>query len=164
MALPGTQGCLYTADGLEHGENAIPSTRVEDHAAQLAKRAGKLARHDFGKMWADISGSGSMAVICWGSTAGAMDEAVHQARRAGMELRAIALRLLFPPQVEKMTAALEGASRLLVVENSFSGQFLRYLRAHFDLPAEVKSLRHAGPKPISAAEIFKALTDREQEA
>ncbi len=164
MALPGTQGCLYTADGLEHGENAIPSTRVEDHAAQLAKRAAKLALHDFGDLWADVSGSGSMAVICWGSTAGAMDEAVRQARRAGMELRAIALRLLMPPQVEKMAAALEGASRLLVVENSFSGQFLRYLRAHFDLPAKVRSLRHAGPRPISAAEIFKALTDWQQEA
>ena len=164
MALPGTQGCLYTADGLEHGENAIPSTRVEDHAAQLAKRAAKLALHDFGDLWADVSGSGSMAVICWGSTAGAMDEAVRQARRAGMELRAIALRLLMPPQVEKMAAALEGASRLLVVENSFSGQFLRYLRAHFDLPAKVRSLRHAGPRPISAAEIFKALADWQQEA
>ncbi len=164
MALPGTQGCLYTADGLEHGENAIPSTRVEDHAAQLAKRAAKLARHDFGDLWADISGCGQTAVICWGSSAGAMDEAVRQARRAGMELRAIALRLLSPPQVEKMAAALEGVSRLLVVENSFSGQFLRYLRAHFELPAKVRPLRHPGPKPISAAEILEALADWEQEA
>jgi 2-oxoglutarate/2-oxoacid ferredoxin oxidoreductase subunit alpha len=35
MALPGTAGVTYTADGLEHGERGTPSSQGSDHLAQL---------------------------------------------------------------------------------------------------------------------------------
>ena len=44
MALPGTPGCQYTADGLTHTERGIPTSSAADHAAQLDKRRDKLAR------------------------------------------------------------------------------------------------------------------------
>jgi len=53
--------------------------------------------------------------------------------------------------------ALEGVKRVLVVEQNHSGQFLRYLRAEYDLPGEVKSLRRPGPLPFRPAEIQQAL-------
>ncbi len=159
MALPGAAGCQYTADGLEHGENAVPSTRVEDHAAQLAKRARKLADHDYGDMWAEVSGTGALAVITWGSSAGAVAEAVREAEAGGLAARAIAMRLLSPPQPDKLAEALKGADTLLVVENSFSGQFLDYLKAHFELPGRVLCLCHPGPRPITAREVLHAMKE-----
>ena len=157
MALPGARGCMYTADGLEHGENAIPSTRAEDHAAQLAKRLGKLTGYDYGGAWADIEGEGETAIITWGSTAGAAREAARRLRAAGTPVKIIVMRLLFPAQRRKLAAALKGVRTLVVAENSFSGQFARYLRAWHDLPASVALCAHAGPKPISAAEIIRAV-------
>ena len=56
MALPGTPGLAYTADGLEHNERGIPSSGAADHRAQLAKRSRKLTAHDYGGQWADIEG------------------------------------------------------------------------------------------------------------
>jgi 2-oxoglutarate ferredoxin oxidoreductase subunit alpha len=47
--------------------------------------------------------------------------------------------------------------RGLVLEQNHSGQFLRYLRAEYDLPGEVKSLRRPGPLPFRPAEIHEAL-------
>ena len=43
MAIPGTAGATYTADGLEHNERGTPSSQAADHAAQMDKRARKLA-------------------------------------------------------------------------------------------------------------------------
>ena len=159
MALPGAPGCMYTADGLEHDERAVPSTRVEDHAAQLEKRWRKLADFDYGDAWADISGEGPLAVITWGSTAGAVEEAAREAEEAGAQVRMIVLRLLSPPQTKKLEAALKGVETLLVVENSFSGQFERYLRSFFELPEDVRSFRHPGPRPVTAREILEAIRE-----
>src|SRR6185369_6062233 len=35
MAIPGTPGCRYTADGLEHNETGTPSSQAADHLAQM---------------------------------------------------------------------------------------------------------------------------------
>ena len=43
MAIPGTPGVVYTADGLEHAEGGTPSSNARDHDLQLDKRARKLA-------------------------------------------------------------------------------------------------------------------------
>ena len=63
-----------------------------------------------------------------------------------------------PAQPEKLKKALAGVKRVLVVEQSHSGQFLRYLRAEYELPAQVKSLRRPGPLPFRPAEIAAALS------
>jgi 2-oxoglutarate/2-oxoacid ferredoxin oxidoreductase subunit alpha len=70
MAIPGTPGLAYTADGLEHNERGIPSSGAADHRAQLAKRERKLAAHDYGGKWADLEGEGGLAVITFGSCTG----------------------------------------------------------------------------------------------
>jgi 2-oxoglutarate ferredoxin oxidoreductase subunit alpha len=43
MAIPGTAGCTYTADGLEHNERGTPSSQAADHLAQMDKRARKVS-------------------------------------------------------------------------------------------------------------------------
>ena len=67
MAIPGTPGVVYTADGLEHGEGGIPSSQARDHRIQLDKRERKLLNHDYGRWWADIDGEGDAAIITFGS-------------------------------------------------------------------------------------------------
>ena len=48
MAIPGTAGLAYTADGLEHAERGTPSSQAADHFAQLDKRRRKLEAWDYG--------------------------------------------------------------------------------------------------------------------
>ena len=48
MAIPGTPGNVYTADGLEHSESGVPSSQAGDHKLQLDKRERKLALYDYG--------------------------------------------------------------------------------------------------------------------
>ncbi len=155
MAIPGTAGATYTADGLEHNERGTPSSQAADHAAQMDKRARKLAQLDPGEAWASIEGAGETAVLTFGSCTGPAREAI---RRLGGGVKLVSLRLLAPAQPARLAKLLEGVKRVLVVEQNHSGQFLRYLRAEYALPGEVHSLRRAGPLPFRPAEIERALS------
>jgi 2-oxoglutarate ferredoxin oxidoreductase subunit alpha len=153
MSLPGMAGGRYTAEGLEHNEAGIPSVRAGDHLQQLNKRRDKLTRFDYGEYWADIQGAGSTAIITWGAPTGAAWEQLACSGKFDGGLRLIALRLLAPEQPERMAAALDGVSRLLVVEHSHGGQFYKYLRSCYDLPDDTRLFCRPGPLPILAAEI-----------
>jgi len=157
MPVPGTPGCQYTADGLEHSETGTPSSQAADHAAQLDKRLRKLTVYDYGPAWATIEGEGDIAVITWGSCTGAAREAVERARAAGVHARLVAPRLLYPIRPEAMAEALAGVRKILVVEQSHLGQFARYLRGEYDLPARPEVLHRAGPLPIRPGEIHARL-------
>jgi 2-oxoglutarate ferredoxin oxidoreductase subunit alpha len=159
MAVPGTPGVTYTADGLEHTEAAVPSSNSRDHQLQLDKRERKLARFDYGDAWADIDGDGDAAVITFGSTSAAVREAVARARAEGVHVRLIAMRLLAPAQPEKLAKALEGVRHVMVVEQNHGGQFLRYLRGHFDLPAKPVGYHRPGPLPLRPGEVHKAIAE-----
>jgi 2-oxoglutarate ferredoxin oxidoreductase subunit alpha len=158
MALPGTPGCQYTADGLEHATTGTPSSQASDHQSQMDKRLRKLTQYDYGDAWADLEGEGTTAVLTWGSCTGAVREAVRRLSADGRKVRVISLRLLFPLQPEKFAAALAGVERVLIVEQSHSGQFMRYLRAHYDLP-KMKTFHRPGPLNMSPAEIVQQLID-----
>ncbi len=158
MAIPGTPGITYTADGLEHNERGTPSSQATDHAKQLAKRARKLDNHDYGGQWADIEGEGEIAVLTFGSTTFAAREAIERARRDGVNAKLVSVRLLAPAQPARLRAALEGVRKVLVVEQNFGGQFHKYLRAEYDIAADVRSFRHPGPLPIRPDEVYRELT------
>jgi 2-oxoglutarate ferredoxin oxidoreductase subunit alpha len=158
MAIPGTPGTAYTADGLEHNERGLPSSQSGDHIRQLDKRAKKLADFNYGERWADIEGEGDLAVVTFGSCTGAAREALARAAAEGIKARLVSMRLLSPSQPERLAKALAGAKQVLVIEQNHTGQLYRYLRAEYDLPGTVKSFRHAGPLPMRPDEIHQQIT------
>jgi len=160
MPLPGTPGGQYTADGLEHSAGAKPSGLVEDHVAQLDKRARKIAEFDYGQHWADMEGEGELAVLTWGSTTSTVREAIGRLPSGlSAKLKFISLRLLLPAQPRKMADALKGVERLMVIEQNHSGQLYRFLRAEYDLPADVVSLHRPGPSVFRPGEIADRIRD-----
>ncbi len=159
MAIPGTRGGQYTADGLTHSARGTPTSGAADHRAQLDKRRDKLDHFNFGDHWATVEGAGDLAVLTWGSVTSTAREAIGRAAADGIDACLIAPRLLLPTQPERLAAALNGIKRILVVEQTHGGQFHRYLRAHYDLPAPVRVFNRPGPLPITAGEIHRAITE-----
>ena len=160
MAIPGTPGGQYTADGLEHNERGTPSSQANDHHTQLDKRNRKLEAFDYGDLWAEIEGEADaeIGIITWGSTSAPVREALARARASGIKTRLVAMRLLAPARPAQLAAALKGVKKLLVVEQSHSGQFLGYIKAHYDLPVAPESLRHPGPLAIRPSEVCDVLS------
>lgn len=159
MAIPGTPGVVYTADGLEHTEAGIPSSQSRDHRTQLDKRERKLRAHDYGRWWADIEGEGDAAVLTFGSATAAVREAVERAAERGTKLRVVAMRLLAPAQPAQLARALDGVSKVLVVEQNHGAQFYRYLRSMYDLPGKPESFSRPGPLPLRPGELADALLE-----
>ncbi len=159
MAIPGTPGVVYTADGLEHTEGAIPSSGSRDHTIQLDKRERKLIRHDYGSRWADVEGNAALAVITFGSASGPVREAVQRAAAQGVAVRLIVLRLIAPLQDEAVALALKGVQRVMVIEQNHQAQLLRYLRGMADLPGKPASFHKPGPLPLRPAEVCAAICE-----
>jgi 2-oxoglutarate ferredoxin oxidoreductase subunit alpha len=161
MAIPGTAGVAYTADGLEHGERGSPSSQAADHFAQLDKRRRKLESWDYGDGWADLEGDplAPLAIVTFGSCTGPVREALARAAAEGIAARLVSLRLLAPLPAARLAAALDGASRVLVIEQNHSAQLYKYLRGECDLPARAGSLHRAGALQFHPDEIHRHLLE-----
>jgi 2-oxoglutarate ferredoxin oxidoreductase subunit alpha len=153
MAIPGTPGCLYTADGLEHSVEGHPSSRAIDHRQQLEKRYSKLAGFDYGEDWAVRQGEGDLCLVTWGSSSGVVEEAAQRLRAAGTAIQTLAIRLLSPLPIDLLSTALRGIKQVVVVEQNQHGQLFHYLNSFRLLSAGARVLAHSGPLPIRPAEV-----------
>ena len=158
-ASPGDENQRFTADGLEHNEKGTPSAKQSDHQLQLNKRASKLIDFDFGQDWAVTGGSGSVALISFGSSSAPVAEAAAILAERGVAARVISLRLLAPLQTQALTEALLGCEQLVVVEQNHSGQLFHYLRGHMDFKQQVHSYALAGPVPLSPENIAQQVME-----
>ncbi len=161
MAIPGQPGGQYTADGLTHTERGSPSSARVDQHEQMVKRRSKIEGFDFGDHWGVSEGDAASdtVILTWGSLTGAGREAMDLLSEQGVSVRMVALRQVSPFPAAALQAALKGARRVLVVEQSFSGQFYRHVRAHIDLPYEIKQLNREGPFVIGPDEIATQIID-----
>jgi len=159
MALPGTPGAAYTAEGLEHNQFGHPSTQTNFHEEQLAKRRRKVEGFDYGDAWAMTAGDpeADIVVLTWGSATEPAREAIERAGADGIRARLVAARLIAPVPVDKLAAALASARHLVIVEQNHSGQYHHLLRAHMDLPGTVHPVHRPGPLPLRPHEILDYL-------
>ena len=51
-----------------------------------------------------------------------------------------------------------GVTKALIVEQNHGGQFAKFLKGHYALPATVETLHRPGPLPIRPVEILSAVT------
>ena len=94
-----------------------------------------------------------------GSLTGAAREALDILAEEGNSAKLISLRQILPFPADALLAALKGARRILFVEQSHAGQFHRYVRAHIDLPDQIKQLHREGPDVIGPDEIASWISD-----
>lgn len=153
MPQPGTPSGQWVAEGLTHNESGIPVGGASMHAAQLNKRAKKLAGFDPGSLWGDVWGEGDTAIIAFGSSIGPAQEAAQRLTAVGRSTRVVGLRVLSPLPIKSLAAALDGAKRVVVLEQNHGAQLYQHLLAHKALPADAESIARPGPLPFRPAEI-----------
>src|SRR5436309_2408254 len=164
-ARPGREGLIYvsgTDDHDEHGilisdEHTNPAIRRKMHEKRMRKIDGVRARLQppvlEGRAEAEVT------LIGWGSTWSVIREAAEQLNRAGVATNQIHFKYLHPFHGAEASAILKKCKRTIVVENSFSGQFARHLRAESGLTADHVLTRYDGEpfEPAYIVERVKAL-------
>lgn len=158
MTAPGMPGGMYQTNGLEHDESGRPSSMFETHERMNAKRYRKLDA--IAKKYPLFERFGvadpELGILCWGSSAGPVREALERMNVMGAGIAAFVPRILAPLPLQALNAFLYSCARVLIVEASFAGQFHRYLRSLVDLPRDTRVLSRSGGKAFTVAEIIEA--------
>jgi 2-oxoglutarate ferredoxin oxidoreductase subunit alpha len=124
-AVPGQEGFLFSATGLEHTENGIPDYSPANHMKLTEKRHRKIqgALHDLLPP-REFSPGGNLdvGVIAWGSTFGSVLEAVTRAQKQGLKVGAMKVTTLFPYHSELIREFMSRCKEILIPELNYSGQ------------------------------------------
>jgi hypothetical protein len=137
----------------EHTNAAI---RRKMHEKRMKKMDGVLARL---KAPALEGPSGAeVTLVGWGSTASVIQEAAEQLCAAGLSTNRLHFKYLLPFHGREARTLLEGCRQTIVVENNFSGQFARHLRAETGFRVDHVLTRYDGEpfEPRYIAERVKS--------
>ncbi|MEN8158924.1 MAG: 2-oxoacid:acceptor oxidoreductase subunit alpha [Myxococcota bacterium] len=157
-AVPGTPGLEHRIGGLETEERTgNVSYRPSNHEAMTAQRAEKVERiaNELPPVEVNGASSGSLLVIGWGGTYGAITSAVNDARAEGRDVSSLHLRHLnpFPANLGEVLARFD---RVLVAELN-GGQLWRLIRGEFAIPAE--RLAKVEGQPFKVGEVRAVIED-----
>ena len=156
--LPLEGAALVATDADEHDEAGHMVEDAETRTAMMLKRLRKLEglRKEMAQPRAYGPAQAEMTLIGWGSTYGALKEAVDLATRDGLEVNLVHLNEIWPFPAEAMTQALRGSERSLVVENNATAQMAHLLRAEAGHRATGNILKFDG-RPFTPAHIVRQL-------
>lgn len=162
-ALPGTENAIYVAATDEHDEEGVVISDVFTNPVirkkMMEKRMRKLdylkfpAPKCFGPQEADIT------LIGWGATEGVIREAVELLGREGIRANQLQFKYLNPFPTEAVSKVLEKVKTSFIVENNFSGQFARFLRAETGYKSDGLILKYDG-EPFEPLHIVREVKEK----
>ena len=131
MAIPGRDDYPYVATGLEHDEHAHIDQTPAGHTVMSDKRARKIALAAEEPGWTEEYGDpvAEVGIICWGSTAGPVREAVELLAERGIRVKALWTRMVWPLRLREIRAFLAGCRVCIVPELNHTGQYANMLKS-----------------------------------
>ena len=157
-AVPGTPGLEHRIGGLEKADvSGNVSYDAENHMRMVAYRAEKIERiaNDIPDVEVVGEPEGSLLVVGWGSTYGAILSAVQRAQASGMPVSCAHLRYLnpFPPNLGDVLSRFD---RVLIPELNL-GQLRMLIRARYLVDAV--GLNKVSGRPLLIREIEEKIAE-----
>ena len=153
-AIPGTPGLMHRIGGIE--KDAVTghiSYDAANHHRMTKLRAAKIdgiANDIPPQAVATGEDSGKLAVVGWGSTYGAIDQAVRRSVKDGLSVSHIHIRHIWPFPAN-LSELLSRFDQVIVPEMN-NGQLVNVLRAKYLLPAESITQISGQPFKVSTLE------------
>ena len=160
--LPGTTGQVLYADSDEHTEEGHITESADVRRDMVNKRLGKLAglKNEMSPPRIFPDERAGSYVVSWGSTLGAVEEAVGRLRATeGLDIGFIHFSEVYPLGEDAIPPALREKAEFIAVENNATGQFARLLRMETGLNIEKRILKFDG-RPFSGEKLARAIAKR----
>jgi len=158
----GTENAIFWNTGDEHTEEGHISEDPENRIKMMDKRMKKLdvalekiAEDDKAACY-DFDSNSNGVVISWGSTKGAILEALEKLSEEGKKLRFIQIRLLHPFPTETVKKFLMDTKLVIDVEMNYSSQLGSLVQQNTGRKIDNRIVKYNG-RPISSTEIYIAL-------
>jgi 2-oxoglutarate ferredoxin oxidoreductase subunit alpha len=163
-AVPGVPGHLYVAATDEHDQDGVLLSDIYTDPVRRKMMVDKRVRK-MNTVLAHLPpplftgpADAEVTLVGWGSTWGVLTEAVERLNAAGVKTNYLHIRCLLPFQVREVQKMLGHSRRIIVVENSQSGQFARHLRAETGIAANGHIRKYDG-EPFEPKHIVAGVQD-----
>jgi len=161
IAVPGHPGFEYIAPGLEHNERGAPNYTPKVHTEMQKKRFRKLdvlaeKLENENDDYYEVKGA-KILIVAWGSTYGAVREAIEKAEMNGIKVSHYHPRILNPLPKRKIRNIIGNYEKVIVVEQNYNGQFANILRTFVDY--NPIKLNNYGGIPFTSEEIYNKIIE-----
>jgi 2-oxoglutarate ferredoxin oxidoreductase subunit alpha len=159
-SIPGMEGYIFKATGLEHSEQGIPDYSPENHIRMSEKRHRKLqeALKELPPPESFlVDGNMDLGVISWGSTFGAAIEAVKKARDEGRKVCALKITSIYPYHADRIREFVGRCREVLIPELNYEGQMANLI-GHLH-KKDVYRLNRVGGEPFTAKAILEKIRE-----
>jgi 2-oxoglutarate ferredoxin oxidoreductase subunit alpha len=157
-AFPGLGKALVVTDCDEHDEQGHLTEDAEERTQQVQKRLRKLfsLKQEIGTPWQYGPKKAETTLIGWGSTYGAIHEAVDMLRKEDVSVNMLHLNELWPFPAEAVADAVSKAHSSYVIESNATGQLARLIKAETGHDISGLILKYDG-RPFTPAYIAEAV-------
>ena len=162
ISAPGQIGGEYVAESAEHDARGRVKVGGETHSEMTAKRYRKLetAERELADDPLNVlefpDRQATLAVIGWGSTQGAIHEAILQLKRS-THVKWLQCKLLNPLPKKRIANFLKGADTIVVPELNHTSQFSNLLRMTFAI--DLIPLTKTEGLPFRPGEILRKIEE-----
>ena len=141
-ALPGLEGYVHVVATDEHDEDSVlisdEFTNPHKRRKMVEKRGRKFQTVAKEVEPPELEGpeDAEVTLVGWGSTYGVIKEAVAQLKEQGVTANQLPIKWIVPFHGDAVVDILSRCKQVIVVENSYSGQFYRYMRSETGLSVD----------------------------
>lgn len=128
--IPGVKGGIHHVTGVEHNEEGKPSEAAENRRQQMEKRMRKTSNLLIEKPVEldEQHEEADILFIGFISSKGAIQEGAERLNAQGIKVNTMQIRQLHPMPKDVIQAAIDKASRVIVVEHNYQGQLSNILK------------------------------------
>lgn len=159
-SIPGQEGFIYRASGYEQDEYGRVSEDPKNHTDMTDKRARKLETALKELPAPPIYGpkNAAISIISWGSTKGAILEAIEILGKEGLKVNFMQIQFIQPLHKEKIKKFMQNAFMSLIIEGNQSGQLSQIIK-HETMQAPNYEILKYDSRPITQIEIINAIKE-----
>lgn len=153
--LPGTKGGIHHVTGVEHDETGKPSEATGNRRTQMDKRMRKLQQVRFeNPVYVNAPHEeADVLLVGFNSTRGALEEVQEKLNSEGVKVNHAHIKLIHPFPSEEMSAQMDKAKKVIVVENNATGQLANIMKMNIGGHAKTKSILKYDGTPFLPREL-----------
>jgi 2-oxoglutarate ferredoxin oxidoreductase subunit alpha len=153
--IPGMKYGIHHVTGVEHDETGKPSESAANRIAQMDKRFRKIENIKFDTPVYQNAphDEADLLIVGFGSTRGAIEEAVARLEKDGIKVNHAHVRLIHPFPIDELLPLVKSAKRIAVVEQNATGQLANIIKMNVGFGEKVNKIVKYDGNPFLPNEI-----------
>jgi 2-oxoglutarate ferredoxin oxidoreductase subunit alpha len=159
----GTENGIFWNTGDEHSEEGHISEDPVVRVNMMNKRLGKLdialkeiSAEDKAVIYGEDDSTDDLTLLSWGSTKGAILDALDRLLAEGKKIKFIQIRLMHPFPAVLLEHMLENTKVLVDIEMNYTSQLGLLLKQNLNRDANYRIVKYNG-RPMSSSEVYNAI-------